>query len=206
VVGPGAEVRPAATPAEVRMAYGLAQAEFPAQTAQGPRSADFYAERHPSESDMQIVAVAEGRIVGCALASTHGRSATVGEVVVVPDRRGQGIGRRLLAELERRGRIRGLESLVLGSVDESVNFYVRAGYETILMIQTLEDGDLLERVLTGPLAGTAAEKRHHPGWGWQAFLKLPAPDVGLQRACASLGAHAGWVMSKPLGPASDLEA
>jgi predicted N-acetyltransferase YhbS len=152
---------------------------------------------------MQIVAVAQGRIVGCALASIHGRSATVGEVVVAPDRRRQGIGRRLLAELERRGRVRGLQSLILGSVDESVNFYVRAGYETILMIQTLEDGDLLERVLAGPLAGTAADKRHHPQWGWQAFLRMPAPDVGLQRACASLGAHAGWTMSKPLQPASD---
>ena len=191
-------IRPAATPAEVRTAYGLAQAEFPEETARSPRSGDFYAERHPSESDIQIVAVAEGQIVGCALASAQGRSATVGEVVVALGWRGQGIGRRLLSELESRGRVRGLERLILGSVDESVDFYVRVGYETVLMIHTLQDGDLLEKVLAGPLAGTAPERRHHPEWGWQAFLKLPAPDIELQRACAALGAHAGWVMSKPL--------
>jgi|SRR5215467_8846121 len=195
---PAVKIRPAATPAEVRTAYLLAQAEFPEETTRSSRSADLYAERHSTESDIQIVAVAEGQIVGCALASTQGRWATVGEVVVTPGWRGQGIGRRLLAELESSGRLRGLKSLVLGSVDESVNFYVRAGYETVLMIQTFQDGDLLEKVLAGPLAGTAPEKRHHPEWGWQAFLKLPSPDVELQHACAALGAHAGWVMSKTL--------
>ena len=194
------EVRPAATPAEARAAYRLAQAEFPVETARSRsrRSADFYAGRHPGESDIQVVAVAGGEVVGCALASAEGRSATVGEVVVTPAWRGRGIGRRLLAELERRASVRGIERLVLGSVDGSVGFYVRAGYETVLMVQTQRDGDLLERVLAGPLAGAAAEKRQHPEWGWQAFLKLPAPDVDLQRACAALGAHAGWVMIKAL--------
>lgn len=74
------------------------------------------------------------RVVGHVLASPHGddgASFALSQIYVVPDRWGEGIGRRLLERVERKVRRRGGERISLGVMaenDRAVCFYEAAGY------------------------------------------------------------------------------
>jgi amino-acid N-acetyltransferase len=76
------------------------------------------------------VAVRRGRIVGCAeLAPLGNGVAEVRSLVVARDARGQGIGHRLVAELQRRGRRDGFQTLCAFTHDAS--YFVRRGFSLV---------------------------------------------------------------------------
>ena len=54
-----------------------------------------------TDNQPAVVAVSDGRLVGAALASTHGERAWVMRIAVHPTRRGEGIPSALLEHLER---------------------------------------------------------------------------------------------------------
>jgi len=79
-----------------------------------------------------LIARDHGRAVGCGALKRHGSA--VGEVKRMytrPDYRGQGIGGRIVAEIEQRARRAGLEQLVLETGDRhpaAYRVYERAGF------------------------------------------------------------------------------
>lgn len=73
-----------------------------------------------------IVAIDEAAIVGFGQLDPD--AGEVLAVYVLPDRQGEGIGRRLLSELEKRARARGVHRLELSATLNAAGFYARTGY------------------------------------------------------------------------------
>jgi GNAT superfamily N-acetyltransferase len=93
---------------------------------------------HPSAADVSVVLVAredDGTPLGCgALRALGGSAAEVKRMYVVPEARGRGISKALLAALEDAARERGWTTLRLetGSMQpEAVGLYPSAGYRPI---------------------------------------------------------------------------
>jgi amino-acid N-acetyltransferase len=77
-----------------------------------------------------IVAVRRGRIVGCGeLAPLSGRVAEVRSLVVDRRARSLGIGRRLVAELQRQARLAGFEQLSVFAHDAA--YFARMGFSLV---------------------------------------------------------------------------
>lgn len=141
---------------------------------------------------------------GAALAFRTGSGATLRIIAVDHDQRRRGIGRALIAELERRARSAGVDRITLGT-DEAAGFYFRLGYVPMLLLQWVFDPSLYEvemkSLLDGPLVGmeyTVAEFRGVP----QLFVVLDEPSFDLRDAVRGMvaGAHVGFCMTKPLPP------
>ena len=115
----------AATPAEASVLHGL----IVAHREEGrllPRDAGELA----THAHRFVVAIRRGRIVGCAeLAPLSGRVAEVRSLVVDRRARGLGIGRRLVAELQRRARLAGFEQLCAFAHDAA--YFVRMGFSIV---------------------------------------------------------------------------
>jgi amino-acid N-acetyltransferase len=83
-----------------------------------------------AHADRFVVAERRGRIVGCAeLAPLSGRVAEVRSLVVDHRARGLGVGRRLVAELQRRAAVAGYEQLCAFGHDAA--FFVRLGFSIV---------------------------------------------------------------------------
>ena len=91
-----------------------------------PRERDELA-RH---ADRFVVAVKRGRVVGCAeLAPLSGRVAEVRSLVVDRRVRSQGIGRKLVAAVERQARMAGFEQLCVFAHDAA--YFARMGFSIV---------------------------------------------------------------------------
>jgi GNAT superfamily N-acetyltransferase len=93
---------------------------------------------HPSAADVSVVLVAredDGTPLGCgALRALGGSAAEVKRMYVVPEARGRGISKALLAALEDAARERGWTTLRLETGTEqpdAIRFYTREGYGPI---------------------------------------------------------------------------
>jgi ribosomal protein S18 acetylase RimI-like enzyme len=79
-----------------------------------------------------LVAEVDGKVAGTLLATSDGRRGWLQRLVVAPPARGQGLGRRLVAEAERRLAARGVPQinlLVVEGNDVASAFWTRLGYE-----------------------------------------------------------------------------
>lgn len=117
-------------------AYGDAVVE--AWAAEEDRGLDGY--DVDSAENVFLVAVADGEVVGFGeLAdgpdATDGyefaADAEIRAVYVAPDSAGEGVGAALLAELERRGRDRGVSTVALTASVNAAGFYEAHGYERV---------------------------------------------------------------------------
>ena len=86
-----------------------------------------------------VVAIDEASVVG--FGQLNQSAAEVDAVYVLPERQGEGIGRKLLAELEGQARAYGLRKLELSATLNAAAFYQRAGYG--------EQGIVVHRLPTG---------------------------------------------------------
>jgi DNA-binding MarR family transcriptional regulator/predicted GNAT family N-acyltransferase len=86
----------------------------------------------PTDASVFLVARLRGEPIGCGALKPAGRSTTeIKRMWVAPSTRGLGVGRRLLAELERRAAEHGARSIRLdsnGSLVEAIAMYRAAGY------------------------------------------------------------------------------
>lgn len=89
---------------------------------------------HPEDMVAAVGAFDGDTLVGHAALRPFEHSLEVKRVIVLPEYRGQGISKRLMAELEVIARERGVTSLVLQTGDrqhEAIALYTTIGYEPI---------------------------------------------------------------------------
>ena len=162
----------------------------------------------PADRPLMVVAVAEGRSVGGALAFRNDNGVVTLRVIAVVDAfRHRGIGRRLVERVETEARLLGVETIGLGTDDPEVGFYFHLGYTPNLLFQWAYDADLYEQESEAALAGPLAGLRH-----WrsafngipQLFVELDEPRLDLRNTVREMviGCHVGFVMFKNLGAAS----
>jgi ribosomal protein S18 acetylase RimI-like enzyme len=78
-----------------------------------------------------FLAEAEGQRIGIGVATSYGTTGFVGELIVVPERRGRGVGRRLLERAIEYLHGRGTQSIFLDGVTAAVPLYERLGFRQI---------------------------------------------------------------------------
>ena len=77
-----------------------------------------------------IVATHDGRIIGTGALQRFGSAALLRSVAVEPERRGSGVGRELVAQLEERARAAGIAQLILLTMTARPIFE-RLGYQSM---------------------------------------------------------------------------
>jgi ribosomal protein S18 acetylase RimI-like enzyme len=79
-----------------------------------------------------LVAEASGQIVGTVIAAWDGWRGSVYRIVVAPECRREGLGRRLLDEAERRLRrlgVRRMQAIVVGTDEQALGFWLASAWE-----------------------------------------------------------------------------
>ena len=79
-----------------------------------------------------------GRVVAAGALQRFGSSALLRSVIVAPDRRGSGLGRAIVSELERAARAAHINRLVL-LTQTAVEFFAREGYRVVERSSAPED-------------------------------------------------------------------
>ncbi|MBN1824795.1 MAG: GNAT family N-acetyltransferase [Candidatus Eisenbacteria bacterium] len=83
------------------------------------------------DSEGCLIAEEEGGPIGIGVATAYRDSGFIGELIVLPERRGRGVGAKLLgAALEHLER-RGVRSVLLDGVPGAVRLYERAGFRPV---------------------------------------------------------------------------
>ncbi len=197
------EVRPVASHQELSEAIALAVRSFPGLHERTGRGPDYYPTRLPEEADLQVVAVAEGRVVGLALASVgpDGDAAVVGEMAVEPDYQRRGVGRAMLAEVEARAAARGLRHLALGADEDVAGFYLACGWTTTVQA-TIRGPDrraVLERLQAEELAGYQVADQQENGLAMRLWVPVDGYDTAFAEQVSGLeGCSALVIFTKKL--------
>lgn len=95
-----------------------------------PLGLDFTPEQLEAEKrDLHLVAVDDGRVVGCLVLTPLGGGAVqMRQVAVEPSWQGKGVGKRLVETSEALARERGYAEMVLHARETAVDFYLKQGY------------------------------------------------------------------------------
>lgn len=121
------EVVPVATPADRSRAYAIRRAVFIEE--QG-----VLAEIELDADDAQalhVLALERGEAVGCGRMVEHGNAVKIGRMAVVRDRRGEGIGARILGYLIEAARARGSARAILHAQLSAEGFYLKSGFAPV---------------------------------------------------------------------------
>jgi GNAT superfamily N-acetyltransferase len=78
-----------------------------------------------------FLAERDGRAAGICVATAYGRTGFIGELVVVKEARGLGLGPRLLEEAIAHLRHRGVKSILLDAVGRAVPYYESVGFRSV---------------------------------------------------------------------------
>jgi DNA-binding transcriptional MerR regulator/predicted N-acetyltransferase YhbS len=198
-------IRPVDSPAELAAAFDAAGAY-----GSGPafdhtdqrRFADLEA-AYQGERELLLVAEESSSVVGAAMGfASPWPEVTLRMLAVAPGRRRQGIGRALLRAFEAGALRLGATRISLGA-DAEAGFYIRHGYQTMLLLQWAYDPSRfdaeVEALAAGPLKGMT---RHRESFGGvpQLFVDLdePSPVVRAQVQDLVSGAHVGYCMTKAI--------
>lgn len=197
-------IRSVASLEELADAFDLAGAQFDPVTNRSDEGR--YGELRsvfPEQRDLLLMAETAERPIGAALGFTSdGRNATLRIIGVVNEYRRRGVGGQLLRAFER-GVVRvGANSVTVGA-DEATGFYVRHGYQTLLLLQWVYDPQSFEAevaaLLEGRLHGMAHRTASFNGVP-QLFVTLDEPNSVIRTQVADLvgGAHVGYCMSRDI--------
>jgi predicted GNAT family N-acyltransferase len=104
------------------------------ETLRKPLGLDLYAEDLAKEGDQWHFGLfdADGTLIGCVVVRPLSvRDAKIRQMAVAPHCQGQGHGRRMLEELEKRLAARGFSRLVLHARSPMRGFYEKLGYAVV---------------------------------------------------------------------------
>lgn len=198
------EIRPVEDGDELRQVFDLLGGEVVEQVdASDFRYGDLNS-HFPADKALMVVAVAEGRPVGGALAFRNDNGwVTLRSIAVVAEFRHRGIGRRLVERIEAEARLLGVEAIGLGTDEPDVGFYFHLGYTANLLFQWAYDLELYEEESDAVLAGPLTGLRH-----WRSsfndiphlLVELDEPRLDLRNAVRDMvgGCHVGFMMPKKL--------
>jgi DNA-binding transcriptional MerR regulator len=200
-------IRPVDSAAELATAFDAAGAQFDPviEHTDQQRFADLEA-AYPAERELLLVAEEGGSVVGAALGFVApGREVTLRILAVAAGRRRRGIGRGLLRAFEASARRLGAARISLGA-DAEAGFYIRHGYQTMLLVQWVYDPGRFDAEVAALAAGPVREmtwRQDSFGGVPQLFVDLdePSPAVRAQVQDLVRGAHVGYCMTKAIsGP------
>jgi DNA-binding transcriptional MerR regulator len=197
-------IRPVDSPAELAAAFDVAGAQFdPAiDHADQRRFAELQA-AYPGERELLLVAEESGSVAGAAMGFTSPwPEVTLRILAVTAGRRRQGIGRALLRAFEASALRLGATRISLGA-DAEAGFYIRHGYQTMLLLQWAYDPARFDAEVAALAAGPVKEMTWHrdsSGGVPQLFVDLdePSPVVRAQVQDLVCGAHVGYCMTKAI--------
>ena len=78
-----------------------------------------------------FIAEVDGRTIGLCIATNYGQSGFVGDLIVIEDMRGRGIGHRMLEHATNYLRSCGTQSIFLDGVPSAISLYERAGFRKV---------------------------------------------------------------------------
>jgi DNA-binding transcriptional MerR regulator len=202
-------IRPVDSPAELVAAFDVAGAQFdPAiDHADQRRFAELEA-AYPGERELLLVAEESGSVAGAAMGFvSSGPEVTLRILAVAPSRRREGIGRALLRAFEASASRLGATRISLGA-DAEAGFYIRHGYQTMLLLQWGYDPGRFDAEVEALAAGPLKEMTmHRSSFGGvpQLFVDLgePSPVVRGQVQDLVSGAHIGYCMTKAINAQSE---
>ncbi len=144
-----------------------------------------------------------GSVAGAAMGFVSaGSEVTLRILAVAAARRRQGIGRALLRAFEASARRPGAARISLGA-DAEAGFYIRHGYQTMLLLQWVYDPGRFEAEVQSLAAGPVQEmtwRRDSFGGVPQLFVDLdePSPVVRAQVQDLASGEHVSYCMTKAI--------
>lgn len=197
-------IRPVDSAAELVTAFDAAGAQFdPAiDHTDQQRFADLEA-AYPAERELLLVAEESGSVAGAAMGFvSSGPEVTLRILAVAAGRRRRGIGRALLRAFEASALRLGAARISLGA-DAEAGFYIRHGYQTMLLLQWAYDPSRFDAEVEALAAGPMKEMTwHRDSFGGvpQLFAELdePSPVVRAQVQDLVSGAHVGYCMTKSI--------
>ncbi|HEY6294925.1 MAG TPA: GNAT family N-acetyltransferase, partial [Streptosporangiaceae bacterium] len=197
-------IRPVDSPAELIAAFDAAGAQFdPAIDHTDQRRFAELEAAYSGERGLLLVAQEGGSVVGAALGfASSGKEVTLRILAVAGDRRRRGIGRALLRAFEASACRSGATRISLGA-DAEAGFYIRHGYQTMLLLQWAYDpircDEEVAALTAGPVQGMTWHRDSFGGVP-QLFVELdePSPVVRAQVQDLVSGAHVGYCMTKSL--------
>lgn len=197
-------IRPVDSPAELAAAFDVAGAQFnPAIDHTDQRFARLEA-AYPGDRQLLLVAEETGSVVGAAMGfASSGSEVTLRILAIAAGRRRRGIGRALLRAFEASALRLGATRISLGANAEA-GFYIRHGYQTMLLLQWAYDPSRFDAEVEALAAGPVKEMTwHRDSFGGvpQLFVDLdePSPVVRAQVVDLVSGAHVGYCMTKAIG-------
>jgi DNA-binding transcriptional MerR regulator/GNAT superfamily N-acetyltransferase len=196
-------IRPVDSPTELVTAFDFAGAQFgPAVDHTDRRFAALEA-AYPGERELLLVAEEAGSVVGVAMGfASPWPEVTLRILAVAASRRRKGIGRALLRAFEASALRLGATRISLGA-DAEAGFYIRHGYQTMLLLQWAYDPGRFDAEVEALAAGPLKEMTlHRESFGGvpQLFVDLdePSPVVRAQVQDLVSGAHVGYCMTKAI--------
>jgi GNAT superfamily N-acetyltransferase len=198
-------IRPVDSAAELVTAFDAAGAQFdPVIDHTDQRCfAELKGAAYPGERELLLVAEESGSAAGAAMGfMSSGTEVTLRILAVAAGRRRQGIGRALLRAFEASALRLGAARISLGA-DAEAGFYVRHGYQTMLLLQWAYDPGRFDAEVEALAAGPVKEMAwHRDSFGGvpQLFVDLdePSPVVRDQVQDLVCGAHVGYCMTKAI--------
>jgi len=152
-----------------------------ADTSNPVYSLQAWQERMKDHSSLMICLLEDEEVVGMAFGRLSGhKRVTLGPIGVHEKCRKRGLASLLVADLERRARHMGIESLELGALESGQGFYERLGYQPALLIQSSEDS--LDSLSAFNTAYPLVFKRVYEGSISQVCLKMDTCDNELRKA------------------------
>jgi GNAT superfamily N-acetyltransferase len=195
-------IRPVDSPTELVTAFDVAGAQFdPAVDHTDRRFADLEA-AYPGERELLLVAEEAGSVVGVAMGFASPWPEVTLRILAVAASRRQGIGHALLRAFEASALRLGATRISLGA-DAEAGFYIRHGYQTMLLLQWAYDPGRFDAEVEALAAGPLKEMTlHRESFGGvpQLFVDLdePSPVVRTQVQNLVSGAHVGYCMTKAI--------
>jgi DNA-binding transcriptional MerR regulator len=197
-------IRPVDSATELVTVFDAAGAQFdPAiDHTDQRRFADLEA-AYSGERELLLVAEEDDAVAGAAMGfASSGPEVTLRILAVAAGRRRRGIGRALLRAFEGSALRLGATRISLGA-DAEAGFYVRHGYQTMLLLQWAYDPGRfdaeVDALTAGPVKGMTWHRDSFGGVP-QLFVALDEPSPVVRARIQDLvrGAHVGYCMTKAI--------